>query len=54
MLSKTQIANLIYKIKHELDYIEEDLLYCNRKVPYTTAFSVGEFNVRISIYKGRN
>lgn len=53
MLTKTQIANLIYKIKYELDYIEEDLLYCGRKLPYTTKFNVDEYEVRVSIYKER-
>ena len=35
--------------KKELDYIEEDLLFCDRKIPYTNKFYIGDFSVRITI-----
>ena len=46
---KNQISKLIYSIKKELDYIEEDLLYCYKRFPYTNKFYVGNFSVRITI-----
>lgn len=49
MANKVQIVDLIYKIKKELDYIEEDLLFCDRKIPYTNKFYIGDFSVRITI-----
>lgn len=49
MINKTKLAELIYKIKHELDYIEEDLLYCSKKMPYTNTFRIENFSVRITI-----
>lgn len=49
MLKRNQISNLIYEIKKELDYIEEDLLYCYKKFPYTTKFYTKNFSVRITI-----
>ena len=49
MASNVQIVDLIYKMKKELDYVEEDLLFCGKKIPYTTKFYVGNFSVRISI-----
>lgn len=49
MVNKTKIAELIYAIKCELDYIEEDLLFCSKKLPYSNRFRVGEFSVQINI-----
>lgn len=49
MINRTKLAELIYKIKRELDYIEEDLLYCNKELPYRNTFQVDGFSVRITI-----
>lgn len=49
MADKVQIIDLIYRLKKELDYIEEDLLFCNRKIPYTNKMYLGNFAVRITI-----
>lgn len=48
-LLNKEISDLIYKLKNELNYIEEDLTYCGYKLPYCNVLEFGNMRVKLTI-----